>query len=124
MATWSLVYANYASGSRKFFGYLYGDFYLRWQLDQAANLWHGRPQGPTFHILSYPGNDVLQGFGMPRCLGEAGSPYTWTRVVETGGSQTSGWFYANCYDLEELVRWLKGSDMPGRRYDFSGGAVA
>lgn len=42
----------------------------------------------------------------------------WVQLIEVGGFNASGWWYVNCYDAEELVRWLKGADLPGRRYEF------
>ena len=106
----------YDSGQRKRLGYLWSDFPLVWSLELATRA-RGTAVQPTIHFLSYPENNLLQGWGAPRCL-HGTQAWGWVQVLEIGGLGSSGWWLVNCYDAEELVRWLHNANLPGRRYDF------
>lgn len=118
MASYRYPSVLHDSGVRKSLGYLWTDFPLVWSLELATSA-RGTVVQPSIHFLSYPENNLLQGFGAPRCL-HGGQGWGWIQVLEIGGTNSSGWWLVNCYDAEELVRWLKGSAMPGRTYEFRG----
>ena len=124
MAEWRTSRVRYGNGQEKIIGYLYADFPLVWDLEQAANS-SFRPNhfASQLFLLSYPNQNMLLGYGTPRCLPPSGHPWNWVQLIEVGPRQAQGWWYANCYDMEELVRWVKGADMPSRTYQLRSSGI-